>query len=154
MVYMNSGRLLPLTADGAGINFIHTFRTVSRAAYWSRRPLSLLRATSQPHARQLIPSDPADFVRWLNALYHVGRDWGFITLESIFVHEARGKKINRIVNDYLRPVRVRIAHAVLDSGELTLSAERGHGYCSGLQVALAHQCIARFLMKTKFPISF
>jgi hypothetical protein len=28
IVYMDSGRLLPLTADGAGIDFIHIFRTV------------------------------------------------------------------------------------------------------------------------------
>jgi len=57
-----------------------------------------------------------------------GRDWDEITLASIFAPEARGKKLTWIIKDHLRPVRVRIPHAVLDSGELTLSARRRDGY--------------------------
>ena len=73
--------------------------------------------------RQVVPSDKTDFIPWLNAIYGTGRSWDFIMLESIFAPEARSKKFTQIIVDYLRPVRDRIAHAVLDSGELTLSAD-------------------------------
>jgi hypothetical protein len=65
---------------------------------------------------QIVPSDQADFLPWLHAIYGIGRPWDYIMLESIFVAEARGKKFNQIIDDHLRPVRDRIAHAVLDSG--------------------------------------
>jgi hypothetical protein len=72
---------------------------------------------------QVVPLDDADFIPWLNSVYGAGRLWDFIMLQSIFVPEAGGKKFNQIIDDYLRPVRDRIAHAVLDTGELTLSAD-------------------------------
>jgi hypothetical protein len=72
---------------------------------------------------QIVPSDEERFIPWLNAIYGVGRPWDFIMLQSIFVPEARGRKFNQLIDDYFRPVRDRIAHAVLDTGELTLSAD-------------------------------
>ena len=47
-------------------------------------------------AVRIIPAEQAGFISWLNAIYHVGRDWDFITRESIFVPEACGKEMNRI----------------------------------------------------------
>ena len=102
----------------------------------------------------IVPSDPAEFVSWLSAIYHVGRDWDFITLESIFVPEARGKKINRIVEDYLRPIRVRIAHAVLDSGELALSADEEMDVREVYKWLPLTKCIVRHLLKSDFPSEF
>ena len=51
----------------------------------------------------MAPADKAAIHSWLNAVYGVGRPWDFIMLESIFVKEARGKKVNQVIDDYLRP---------------------------------------------------
>jgi hypothetical protein len=72
---------------------------------------------------QVVPAEETQFVPWLNAIYGAGREWGFITVNSIFIPEAKGKTFNQIIDTYLRPVRDRIAHAVLDTGELTVPAD-------------------------------
>lgn len=103
---------------------------------------------------QIVPVDETQFIPWLNAVYGVGRPWDFIMLESIFVKEARGKKINQIIDDYLRPVRDRIAHAVLDSGELTLSADEDLDMREIYKWLSLMKCIVRHMLKSDFPREF
>jgi hypothetical protein len=103
---------------------------------------------------QIVPVEEKAFIPWLSAIYHVGRDWDEITLASIFVSEARGKKFTRIIDDYLRPVRVRIAHAVLDSGELTLSADEEMDIQQVYKWLALTRCIVRHMLKSEFPNEF
>lgn len=103
---------------------------------------------------QIVPAEEKEFIPWLSAIYHVGRDWDEITLASIFVPEARGKKFTRIIDDYLRPVRVRIAHAVLDSGELTLSADEEMDIQQVYKWLALTRCIVRYMLKSDFPNEF
>lgn len=104
--------------------------------------------------RQVVPSDKTDFIPWLNAIYGTGRSWDFIMLESIFAPEARGKKFTQIIVDYLRPVRDRIAHAVLDSGELTLSADEDLDVREIYKWLSLMKCVARHMLKSDFPKEF
>jgi hypothetical protein len=103
---------------------------------------------------QIVPADEPGFIPWLNGVYGVGRSWDFIMLESIFVKEARGKKFTQIIDDYLRPVRDRIAHAVLDSGELTLSADEDLDVREIYKWLSLTKCIARHMLKSDFPAEF
>lgn len=103
---------------------------------------------------QIVPTEEADFLPWLNAIHHVGRDWDYITLESIFVPEARGKKFNRIIDDYLRPIRVHVAHAVLDSGELALSADEEMDVRQVYKWLSLTKCVVRHMLKSDFPQEF
>lgn len=103
---------------------------------------------------QIVPADEQQFVPWLSAIYHVGRDWDEITLASIFIPDARGKKFTRIIEDYLRPVRVHIAHAVLDSGELTLSADEEMDIQQVYKWVALTRCIVRHMLKSDFPSEF
>jgi hypothetical protein len=104
--------------------------------------------------RQVVPSEPAEFIPWLNAVYGVGRPWDFIMLESIFVQEARGKKFNQIMDDNLRPMRDRIAHAVLDGAEMTLSADEDLDVREIYKWLSLMKCIARHMLKSDFPNEF
>jgi hypothetical protein len=104
--------------------------------------------------RQVVPSEAAEFRPWLDAIYGKGRPWDYIMLESIFVPDARGKKFNQIVDDYLRPVRDRIAHAVLDSGELTLSADEDLDIREIYKWLSLMKCLARHMIKSDFPKEF
>jgi hypothetical protein len=103
---------------------------------------------------QMVPADETQFIPWLNAVYGVGRPWDFIMLESIFVNEAKGKKFNQIIDEYLRPVRDRIAHAVLDSGELTLSADEDLDMREIYKWLSLMKCIVRHMLKSDFPREF
>jgi hypothetical protein len=103
---------------------------------------------------QIVPADEAQFIPWLNAVYGAGRPWDFIILKSIFVEESRGRKFTQIIDDYLRPVRDRIAHAVLDSGELTLSADEDLDIREVYKWLSLMKCIARHMLKSDFPTEF
>lgn len=103
---------------------------------------------------QVVPSVDAEFVPWLNAVYGVGRSWDFIALRGIFVPEARGKKFNQIIDDWLRPVRDRVAHAILDSGELTLSADEDLDVRELYKWLSLMRCLVRHMLKSDFPSEF
>jgi len=104
--------------------------------------------------KQIVPIEESQFIPWLNAVYGVGRPWDFIMLQSIFVPESRGKKFNQIMDDYLRPVRDRIAHAVLDSGELTLSADEDLDMRAIYKWLALMKCIVRHMLKSDFAAEF
>jgi hypothetical protein len=44
-------------------------------------------------------------------------DWGPLALSQIFQPEVRGKKLTALFDSQLRPLRDRIAHGILDSGD-------------------------------------
>ena len=103
---------------------------------------------------QKVPADEEQFVPWLLAIYPVARDWDEIALESIFVPEARGKKFTRIIDDHLRPIRVGIAHAVLDPGESPLSADDDMDVRQVYKWLALTRCIVRHMLKSDFPTEF
>src|ERR1035438_7250332 len=72
-----------------------------------------------------LPSDLASREAWLRAIFYGRPGWDPMSLDEIFPLDVLGKKISRIVNLELRPLRVKIAHAILDSGEPTLMADEG-----------------------------
>lgn len=64
-----------------------------------------------------IPSSHAEQVAWLKAIFIGPHEWGQLTLNQIFPQEARGKKLTALFDSELRPLRDRIAHGILDSGD-------------------------------------
>ena len=60
---------------------------------------------------------------WLAALFHVNRAWDEGILQEIFIPEVLGRKINDIFDNQLRPLRHKVAHGSLDSGEFLLLDE-------------------------------
>jgi hypothetical protein len=65
----------------------------------------------------------AEMETWLAALFHVNRDWDDQVLQEIFITEVLGKRINDIYDNQLRPLRHKVAHGSLDSGEFLLLDE-------------------------------
>jgi hypothetical protein len=61
--------------------------------------------------------------RWLAALFHVNRAWDDGILRAIFIPEVLGRKINDIFDNQLRPLRHKVAHGSLDSGEFLDESE-------------------------------
>ncbi len=99
----------------------------------------------------MIPKAREEWVPWLDSIYPFKRDWDELSLEAIFTEEVRGRKVNYIVNELLRPVRKEIAHAFLDSGALGISPDitrRHRDVTKWLPIA---RCLARARIKAHFP---
>ena len=75
-------------------------------------------------------------------------------LDNTFPLEALGKKVSHVIDQHLRPIRLRIAHAVLDSGELTLSPDEPNEERELIEWLPLAKCIARRMLKNDFPAEF
>ena len=98
---------------------------------------------------QLPLRDKAAMEKWLNALFYVNRDWDDGVFDQVFILEAVGKKIGNIRDTQLRPIRDRIAHGILDSGEFLLldKVEDRETVTKWLPLL---RCLARRVMKNDF----
>ncbi len=67
-----------------------------------------------------LPIDRGACVGWLKSIFYSRPEWDAMSLNEIFPDDVLGKKTSRVVESDLRKLRVKIAHAVLDSGEPTL----------------------------------
>lgn len=98
---------------------------------------------------QIPLENKAEMERWLNSLFYANRDWDDGIYLQIFIPESQGKKINFLIDQFLRPIRDRIAHGILDSGEFMLldNADNLQMIVKWLPLM---RCIARRLMKNDF----
>jgi hypothetical protein len=77
-----------------------------------------LKQRSRPMRQgELIPLNSAEQIPWLGGIYQVKHNWDEMRLSQIFIPEVRGKKITTLFDNKLRPLRDRISHGILDSGE-------------------------------------
>jgi hypothetical protein len=109
---------------------------------------------SASRAREVLPADTNAAHAWLKELLGLSAQAERLTLEYVFPKGTLGKKYNNIIDLNLRPLRVGIAHAVLESGETTLVA---HDLLHMKQVMMwlpLTNCIARQMLKTDFPSAF
>jgi len=105
--------------------------------------------------REHIPGEVKDTVPWLNALFPMRRDWDQMALSSIFPTEVFGKSCKYVIDKYLYPMRVDIAHAITSqTGELTQSVdELLHTQNLNKWLPLT-KCIVRRMLKNEFPTDF
>lgn len=107
-----------------------------------------------PRPKLIIPQTKKEQIEWLNAIFPIPRVWDDMALDIAFPQKATGRKVNDIVDKELDDIRNKIAHAVLRSGEPTLSID------DALNVVLVNEwlpltkCIARLLIKEEFPNVF
>jgi hypothetical protein len=106
------------------------------------------------HFDERVPQDPADLVPWLKAICHTLRQWDPMSQDSIFVPEAIGRKFGWIIENQLRPLRTRIAHAITDSGELTVLSDEIVDLQKVNRWLPLAKCMARRMLKNEFPDEF
>jgi hypothetical protein len=98
---------------------------------------------------QLPLRDKVTMENWLNALFYVNRDWDDGVFDQVFIPEALGRKINNIRDTQLRPMRDRIAHGILDSGEF-LFLDKVEDRETVTKWLPLMRCLARRVMKNDF----
>ena len=103
---------------------------------------------------EVIPSEEPASKTWLNAIFPIHREWDGLTLNQMFPPESKGKRLMNIVGTELMKLRDHIAHSIMRSGELALSAD------DLVQVQRVNKwlpltrCIARRMLKNDFPGQF
>ena len=96
-----------------------------------------------------------DFMPLLNAIFSIRPVWDDMALEQIFVSGTVGRTFGHIVENFLRPLRVNIAHALSDpSGELTMSADELLHVREVNKLLPLTKCIVRRMLKNEFPTQF
>ena len=77
-----------------------------------------------------------------------------MALDGIFPEEAVGKRINRVIDDELTPLRNRIAHTFLESGEPGLFVDDVLYVDMAIKWLPLAKCFARQFLKEEFPDIF
>jgi hypothetical protein len=102
-----------------------------------------------------VPDEKERFPEWLNSIFSVRMRWDEMLLAGIFVPDALGKSFAHVIEKFLRPLRVKIAHALAESsGELTMSADELLHIRELNRWLPLTKCMVRRLMKNEFPGQF
>jgi hypothetical protein len=143
-----------LNSNSVVYRFLCFFKIIEGIRTRRKRMTQELLASGRKPIRliECFPLDPSEFEIWLKPIYL--RKWHDLTLEQIFRPESRGKKFNRVIDTQLVPLRNAVAHAILDSGELGVSAddllklEKIHYWLPSTRV------IVRRMLRNEFPNEF
>jgi len=104
---------------------------------------------------EVVPSGESHFMHWLSGIFHPRRNWDELDLDLIFLNEIRGKKFNWIIEKFLTPLRVDIAHAIFsETGELGLSADELLHSDRVKRFLPITKCITRWMLKNEFRHNF
>jgi hypothetical protein len=100
-----------------------------------------------------VPSEPDHFKVWLASIYP-NHEWPQIAIDQVAPLEIRGDRFAHIIDAKLTPLRNEIAHGILDSGELGMSAD------DMLKIEKVNlwlplsRTIARRMLRNSFPEQF
>lgn len=102
-------------------------------------------------AYEVIPEKPEDILELLKRLYPWRGTWDQMALAHIFPPEILGEKITAIRDNHFRPLRLGIAHALLDTGEITVVLDKME-YIQAINkwLPLCRIC-ARWMLLNDFP---
>jgi hypothetical protein len=145
-----------LNSNSTVYRFLCLFKIIEgirfRRARLGREAAGRKEAFSRPV--EVIPDDPKEFVPWLNAIFPIRRDWDQLTLGTIFVHDAVGKRFAQLISAELNPLRDKVAHAILKSGEIALSADELLHVQQVNRWLPVTRCMVRRMLKNEFPVQF
>ena len=111
-----------------------------------------LKGQKFPHER--IPANKREIPAFLNALFHPRREWGEMVSNSICTVETAGQKFYSLVEKYLEPLRVAIAHALVEGGAVTLSTDEMLHLARVERWLPVTKVIARRMLKNEFRAEF
>ena len=114
-----------------------------------------MRAPSSDHHRDVYQRSLRNRIPWLKAIFPIDRGWDAMALSSLFPSEALGKKFGYVIDQFLTPLRVDVAHALSSkSGELTLSVDELLHTQKVNKWLPPTKCIVRRMLKDEFPTEF
>jgi hypothetical protein len=146
-----------LNSNSAVYQYLCYFKIAESVLARRARLGSEARARGETFSRpkEYFPEDVASLTTWLNALYIVRPpEWDDLILAAFLQPLVAGKKFRAVIENQLRPLRLNIAHALFERGELGLSVDdylHVENLTNWLPVA---KCMVRRMLKNEFPLHF
>jgi hypothetical protein len=104
---------------------------------------------------EVLPNTPAEVKAWLEGLFYVRPPFDLSTLDSAVPQDFRGRKVTDVIEAHLKPLRIKVAHALFGSGgELPLSSDDLTHTHSITRHLLVTKCLVRRMLKSDFPTHF
>lgn len=103
---------------------------------------------------ETIPSDNAEILTLLKKVYPWRTQWDSLAIAQIVPVEARGKKIGWLRQQYLGPLRVGIAHALLKTGEVRVTLDKLKDQEHVNKWLPLCRILARLMLHNDFPTEF
>jgi hypothetical protein len=105
---------------------------------------------------EVVPADPSGWKTWLDGIYPptARLAWHQRDFDAIFVADARGADFGTVVKDFLRPIRNKIAHGLVDGGESGYSIDEAESLHSVNRWLPLTKCIVRYSLRNEFPAEF
>jgi len=145
-----------LNSNSPVYQFLCYFKIIEALLSRRERLAHEARANNQPVPRPQakLPETDEEAVEWLNSILPVARDWDAAEINDILRDEVRGRRFGYAIDTFLRPQRVRIAHALFEELSLTQSYdELAHIQEVRGWLPLA-KCIARSMLVRDFGSEF
>lgn len=100
---------------------------------------------------EVIPEKPDELLALLKRLYPWRTTWDAMALSQIFPPEVLGAKVTAIRDKYFAPLRIGIAHGLLNTGEIKIVLDK-MDYIQAVNkwLPLCRIC-ARWMLLTDFP---
>jgi len=104
---------------------------------------------------EVYPRNEAEAIRFLDALFSPKASHSDpLTLSMILVSDAVGKEFNKIVSVYLKPIRINIAHTLLQRASELISMDDPFSSRRIETWLPPIKCIARAMLKNEFGFIF
>lgn len=98
-----------------------------------------------------IPATKDQQLALLGCLYNWRKTWDDMAVSQIFLPEILGRKITAILADHLRPLRLGIAHSLLQQGEITIVLDNIEHVQQVNKWLPVCRISARWMMLNEFP---
>jgi hypothetical protein len=91
----------------------------------------------------------------LEGLFYIRPPFDLSTIESAVPQDLRGRKATDVIEADLKPLRIKVAHALFGSGgELPLSSDDLNHTNSITSRLLVTKCLVRRMLKNDFSTDF
>lgn len=142
-----------LNANSAFYRFLCFYKIIESLIGKRGREGSAKKLAGQDPRRfyEMIPEKSEDILTLLHRLYPWRNTWDQMALTQIFPQEVLGQKVTAVRDKHFRPLRLGIAHALLDKGEITVVLDKME-YIQSVNkwLPLCRIC-ARWMLLNDFP---
>jgi hypothetical protein len=142
-----------LNANSAYYRFLCFYKIIESLISKRSREGAAKKAAGQDPRRpyEIIPETPTEILALLKRLYPWRDTWDDLAISQIFPNEVRGKKGTLIRDQHFRPLRVGIAHALLDKGEITVTLDKMEYVQQVNKWLPLCRILARWMLLNDFP---
>jgi hypothetical protein len=142
-----------LNTNSAFYRFLCFYKIIESLITRRGKEAAAKKAAGQDPRRvyETIPEKQEDILALLTRLYPWRDTWDQMALGHIFPNEVLGQRVTAIRDRHLRPLRLGIAHALLDRGEITVILDKMEYIQAVSKWLPLCRIFARWMLLNDFP---